>query len=315
MGNNRWAQTLVAVLLILIAGAVLAFSAETEVKVKVKGEKGQQQTATVDINGKVTAVKLDDLDDGETKTIVEGDTVIKVTRKGDALFVKTPDGDQEAEAHTVFVTGDDGEDRKICKRIVIRKSGGGEEDIEVIELPDIARIQAKVKAIQGRVRGEQMARVHERLLRVKEHRHELDEKMKALREKMKGLAKRLKKLNLEGQAEINDALLEHLERLQEIEIPPIPPIEIDEDIAFGPHGGHGHAWSWITADDDDDAETVVLTCDTDDVTMVLPKEAAAGRTIACPVCGKAMSESKSGKEAHKLIVRTKVKKVAKRPKP
>jgi len=288
---------------------VLAFSAETQVKVEVKGDKGKAQTATIDVDGKVTVVKVGDLAEGESKTIGEGESAVKVTRKGDALIVETPEGDQGAEARHVFVLSGDEGDVPIRKRIIVRRLGGDDEgeDIEVYELPDVERIEARVRALVGKAHGERLARVHERLLRAKERRHQLDEKMQALREKMKGLAKRLKKLNLEGQAEVNDALLEHLEKLQEIEIPPIPPIEIDEDLVRMPHRAHGSAWSWVTTGEDE-ADTVVLTCDKDDVTIVLPKEAAAGRTITCPVCGQPMTKAGPGNGSHKVIIRKKVEK-------
>ncbi len=128
--KNSWTRYLVAAALILLVGAVWVLAEEMEMKVEVRNEGGQE--ITVDVNGVVETVSLDDLADGEERTIDVGDHEIVVKRVADQLTLVHEAGAlatihdvHGAHGNMVWVTEDeeigDGE-----KKIIIKRVGGGE---------------------------------------------------------------------------------------------------------------------------------------------------------------------------------------------
>lgn len=139
MSKQTWVQWVVAAVLVVVAGALIA-SAEERIEVRV--EKNASDEVTVDVNGVAEVIHLDDLADGESRTFDVGDHELVVKRLGDELTIIT-DGDAfgsfgDHGAHrqmNVWVT-DDGDEIEIdgdCefsgkKMIVMRVDGlEGEE--------------------------------------------------------------------------------------------------------------------------------------------------------------------------------------------
>jgi len=290
MRDRFWLQTLLAAILLLLGGALLAFSAE--VKVNVDKKSGSTQTVTVVLNDVAHTVSLGDLKEGEARTFGKGDDAVTVTRKGDRLLVTTKD-DEEPEGG---------------QRIIIVR----DEDGKRLE----KSIQMKVERL-GR-RAERMAarcRRHEKRLQMS---HEASEK---LRERLEKLKQRLSTLDLK-QGKVPQDVLEELESLQLPEPPDFdddvflvrPRAHVwvsgddDEDarvmvLGLPSHHRHGARGLWWVSEDDN---AVSFHCDKDDVTLRVPEAEAKGRTFKCPICGAAMQEVKPVREHSKVIVKKRV---------
>jgi len=125
--KSSWTRYLVAAAMILLAGAVWALAEDMEMKVEVRNEGGQE--ITVDVNGVVETVSLDDLAEGEERTIDVGDHEIVVKRVDDRLTLVGEGGPAAmihelhgGDGNMVWVTEDeevgDGE-----RMVVITKQG------------------------------------------------------------------------------------------------------------------------------------------------------------------------------------------------
>lgn len=106
MKNTRWIHILMAAALVLIGGAVLAMAETFELEVD------DGEVVTIDADGRVQEIKLDDLYDGEVRTIDAGEHQVTVRRDGDSLKVEL-DGQAVGgelmnlqEAHRVLVMTD-----------------------------------------------------------------------------------------------------------------------------------------------------------------------------------------------------------------
>ena len=88
MSKQTWVHWVVAAILVLAVGAIIA-SAEERIEVRV--EKNSSDEISVDVNGVTEVVRLDDLADGESRTFDVGDHELVVTRVGDELTI-TSDG-------------------------------------------------------------------------------------------------------------------------------------------------------------------------------------------------------------------------------
>ena len=292
MRDRFWLQTLVAAILLLLGGALLAFSAE--VKVDVDKKSGSTQTVTVVINDVTHTVSLGDLKKGEARTFGEGDDAVTVTRKGDRLLVTTKDDEKavQGDQRIVIVRDEDGTRREKTIRVKVERLGR---------------------------RAERMAarcRRHEKRLQM---HSEVSEK---LRERLEKLKQRLATLNLE-KGKVPEDVLKEIEGLQLPELPdsdddvflvaPHPHVWVsgdddDEDVhvmvlGLPPHHRHGGGeLRWISEDD----HAVRFRCDKDDVTLRVPETAAKGRTFKCPICGAAMHELKPIKEDRKVIIKKRI---------
>ncbi len=289
MRDRFWLQTLVAAVLLLLGGALLAFSAE--VKVDVDKKSGSTQTVTVVLGDVTHTVTLGDLKEGEARTFGEGDDAVTVMRKDDRLLVTTKEDEGAAEGG---------------QRIIIVR----DEDGKRLE----KSIQMKVERLDRRAeRMDARCRRHEKRLQV---HHEVSER---LRERLEKLKQRLSTLDLE-KGKVPGDLLEELDSLQLPElqdfgddvflVEPHPHVWVsgdddDEDVrvmvlGLPPRHRHGAGeLGWISEDD----HSVRFRCDKDDVTLRVPDAAAKGRTFKCPICGAAMHELEPVKEGRKVIVK------------
>ena len=151
MKENRWMQVLLAAVLIIIAGGVIALAETVDVEVEVDGEAST--TVEVRTDDSIELFTLDDLADGEERIIESGEHTITVRRDGDDITVlmdgealgggdgamiqklirigESEDGD---EKKIVMVGGHHGQKFIECdsegegfKVIKIRKGDGGED--------------------------------------------------------------------------------------------------------------------------------------------------------------------------------------------
>ena len=67
MNRISWSRYLLAAALVLIVGAVFVLAEEIEMKVEVK--KTDNEEVTIDINGVSETIRLEDLADGEQRSI------------------------------------------------------------------------------------------------------------------------------------------------------------------------------------------------------------------------------------------------------
>jgi len=125
--KNSWTRYLVAAALILLVGAVWVLAEEMEMKVEVMNQGGQE--ITVDVNGVKETVSLDDLAEGEERTIDVGDHEIVVKRVDDHLTLVHEGGATAivngAHENMVWVT----EDEEIgdgTHKVIIVKHGDGD---------------------------------------------------------------------------------------------------------------------------------------------------------------------------------------------
>ncbi len=151
MKENRWMQVLLAAVLIIIAGSVIALAETVDVEVEVDGEAST--TVEVRTDDSIDIFTLDDLADGEERIIESGEHTISVRRDGDEITVlmdgealgggdgamiqkmitidELADGDEKKivmvgghHGHNFIECDADGEGVKVIK---IRKGGGGED--------------------------------------------------------------------------------------------------------------------------------------------------------------------------------------------
>jgi len=153
MKDKRWMQILLAALVILLAGGIMALAETVDVGVEVDGDS--QTTVEVKTDDSVDVFTLDDLVDGEERIIESGEHTITVRRDGDEITVlmdgesleagegtmiekmimigEPTDGDEKkivmvggSEGHKFITCDADGEGVKIIK---IREGQGGESFI------------------------------------------------------------------------------------------------------------------------------------------------------------------------------------------
>ena len=151
MKENRCMQVLLAAVLIIIAGGVIALAETVDVEVEVDGEAST--TVEVRTDDTIDVFTLDDLADGEERIIESGEHTITVRRDGDDITVlmdgESLGGSDGAMIQKMIRIGEpgDGEDKKIVmvgghpghrfiecdgdgegvKVIKIRKGEGGED--------------------------------------------------------------------------------------------------------------------------------------------------------------------------------------------
>lgn len=194
MKENRCMQVLLAAVLIIIAGGVIALAETVDVEVEVDGEAST--TVEVRTDDTIEIFTLDDLADGEERIIESGEHTITVRRDGDDITVlmdgESLDGSDGAMIQKMIRLGEsrDGEDTKIVmvgghhghkfiecdsegegvKVIKIRKGegdedfvwqGDGDADIETILIELEEEIGegelAEIKLIlEGGLEGEEM---------------------------------------------------------------------------------------------------------------------------------------------------------------
>jgi hypothetical protein len=126
--NSGWTRYLVAAALILLVGAVWVLAEEMEMKVEVRNEGGHE--ITVDVNGVVETVSLDDLAEGEERVFDVGGHPITIKRVDDQLTLVHEGGGlakvhelHGAHGNMVWVS----EDEEIgdgAKKVIIMKHGG-----------------------------------------------------------------------------------------------------------------------------------------------------------------------------------------------
>lgn len=291
MRDRFWLQTLLAAVLLLLGGALLAFSAE--VKVDVDKKSGSTQTVTVVLNDVTHTVSLGDLKEGEARTFGEGDDAVTVTRKGDRLLVTTKDDEEpEGGQRIIIVRDEDGKRLEKSMQMKVERVGRGAD-----------RVAAR-------------CRRHEKRLRFS---HEASER---LRQRLEKLKQRLSTLDLK-EGKVPQDVLEELESLQLPELPGFdddvflvrPHAHVwvsgdddDEDarvmvLGLPSHHRHGARGLWWVSEDDN---AVRFRCDKDDVTLRVPEAEAKGKTFKCPICGAAMKELKPVREHSKVIVKKRV---------
>jgi len=151
MKENRWMQVLLAAVLIIIAGGVIALAETVDVEVEVDGDA--QTTVEVRTDDSIDVFTVDDLADGEERIIESGEHTISVRRDGDDITVlmdgealgggdgamiqkmirigEPTDGDEKKivmvgghHGHKFIECDTDGEGVKVIK---IRKGEGGED--------------------------------------------------------------------------------------------------------------------------------------------------------------------------------------------
>jgi len=128
MKSKGWMYWLVVAAVVVLAGAVVA-AAEERIEVKVENRDGNE--VKVDINGVTEVIRLDDLEEGESRTFDLGDHTMVVTRVGDHLMVgdnvHTFDalGDAGGALDTLVWVDGEGDPMENKKVIVMRRDGDG----------------------------------------------------------------------------------------------------------------------------------------------------------------------------------------------
>lgn len=117
MKENRCMQVLVAAVVIVIAGCVIALAETVDVEVEVDEKAATRVEVRTDDT--IDVFTLDDLADGEERVIKEGDHTITVRRDGDDITVE-----MDGEA---LDAGMPGHGPKIRKMIMMGEPGEGEE--------------------------------------------------------------------------------------------------------------------------------------------------------------------------------------------
>ena len=136
MRKQTWVHLVIAAILVLAVGAIIA-SAEERIEVRV--EKNSSDEISVDVNGVTEVVRLDDLADGESRTFDVGDHELVVKRVGDALTIVsdghgfTSFGGHGKSLDTMIWVNDEGENIEIdgdCEfegeKVIVMKVVGGE---------------------------------------------------------------------------------------------------------------------------------------------------------------------------------------------
>lgn len=117
MKENRWMQVLLAAVLIIIAGSVIALAETVDVEVEVDGDT--QTTVEIKTDDSIEVFTLDDLADGEERIIESGEHTITVRRDGDDITVLM-DGES-------LDAGMPGHGQMIRKMIMMGDPGDGDE--------------------------------------------------------------------------------------------------------------------------------------------------------------------------------------------
>ncbi len=126
MKKGFWIQVLAAAAIVLGVGAAVAFS-ET-MTVHVENRHGQE--VTVDVDGAVETVTLDDLADGEERTFEVGDRTLTVKRVGDTLELVGDDAHGGETRRTVWVgRGEPDHEGEAHKVVVVTRGEGDGEDV------------------------------------------------------------------------------------------------------------------------------------------------------------------------------------------
>ena len=143
MRKNDWTRYLLAAALVLLIGAAWALAETKTMKVEVHSDGGQE--ITIDVNGVVEVIKLDDLAEGEERTFDVGGHPIVVKRANDNLMLVhegamkghiAPFGEGE---HNLFFVTEGGEGQAFfvgdgdaeSHRVIVIKKGEGGEDCEI----------------------------------------------------------------------------------------------------------------------------------------------------------------------------------------
>ena len=152
MIRNTWTRYLVAAALVLLVGAVWVLAEEIQMKVEVRNEGGQE--ITVDVNGAVEVIQLDDLAEGEERTYDVGGHPIVIRRVDDQLTL-VHDGHPmhglkhigEADEDLIWVTeGGEGDavffgdgDHQGHRVMIIKKGDGDLETIDIEGAPHVMK--------------------------------------------------------------------------------------------------------------------------------------------------------------------------------
>jgi hypothetical protein len=126
MKASPWLSILVAAVVVLAGGALLALAAPG-------GEAAfTDQRVVVDANGTLQTIGIDDLADGESREIAAGDHTVTVTRSGGQLGVMLDGKDLMSEApadidrKAVVWVGEEGDGEALADRVVVFKGAEGE---------------------------------------------------------------------------------------------------------------------------------------------------------------------------------------------
>jgi hypothetical protein len=146
MNKGTWVHWLLASIVILLLGAALAVAEE---RIEVKVEKHGGDEITVDVNGVVETIHLEDLADGEERSFDVGDHSLVVKRVGDDLTMVTGGhsfgalGGHAKSLDTMVWVTDDGEEieiegdceKKAARKIVVMKSDAqGDDDTKIYKI-------------------------------------------------------------------------------------------------------------------------------------------------------------------------------------
>jgi hypothetical protein len=129
--KKTWIHWVLAAIVIVLAGAVIAAAGEERVEVRV--EQDGDDEITVDINGVTEIIRIDDLAEGESRTFGAGDHTIEVHRVGDALKLTTEAGGLGTlggPGAVVWVTSDGEEVSVEGERVIKMRVTGDDEDGE-----------------------------------------------------------------------------------------------------------------------------------------------------------------------------------------
>lgn len=139
--RKTWIHWVLAAIVILLAGAVIAAAGEERIEVKV--EQDGDDEISVDINGVTEVIRIEDLADGESKVFDVGDHTIEVRRVGDALeLINDGIGMGHGGAHRTMVwmtedgtkIGVDGE--RVIKMKVLGDGGESGEKSYTLRMED-----------------------------------------------------------------------------------------------------------------------------------------------------------------------------------
>jgi len=123
MKLESWMRYLVAAALVILVGAAWVLAEEKTMKVEVRSEDGQE--ISIDVNGITEIITLDDLAEGEERTVDVGGHEITVKRVGDRLSL-VHDGMMGAHLHGGHhkqVWAEDDQEGTGQRRVVIMKHG------------------------------------------------------------------------------------------------------------------------------------------------------------------------------------------------
>jgi len=143
MRKIDWTRYLMVAALVLLISAAWALAETKTMKIEILSDGGQE--ISIDVNGVVEVIKLDDLAEGEERSIDVGGHPVVVKRVNDNLMLVHEGGMKghiapfgEGEHNLVFVTkGGEGDALFIGdgdagdRRVIMIKKGEGGEDCEI----------------------------------------------------------------------------------------------------------------------------------------------------------------------------------------